>query len=450
MPAMPQSPASAPDCLPHFPPQPAQRPDTAASWPRRMSRALRSLAVLSVLAAPALMAIGCGSESPPKDNIADFAPPPAGEGVQFRMLTTLDPGQEIERCQFFVAPPEGLNINHDLVKYTPGSHHVLLYMTPYKQIPTQDIHKKTRDTSTIMDCPEGATGDWEISNVLAGAQTFDGGSMVNFPPDTAVKVPGGTVLLMNAHYLNASAKSLTAEVRLNVYTIPTSAMKNEGGLLFYYNPFIHVPAMSKASARMSCKVTTDITLTNVQSHMHKRGMNYQADLRDEKGGMLQTLYTNTEWENVPVKSFEPGLAIKKGSQLDYRCDYKNHEDHDISQGPSTKDEMCMLIGSYYPHTPETGFCFQRTFIGTGTNTCGQAYSCALLAGASSDQGAFFGCIVESCPAVAPQLTEAISCFFSRGGNACRDACKTPTDAKCQECVTQSCQPAISACQAAPC
>lgn len=417
---------------------------------RRRPPSPRAAYPATALCALGLLALGCGAEAPPKDNIADFAPPPAGEGVQFRMLTTLDPGQEIERCQFFVAPPEGLNINHDLVKYTPGSHHVLLFQTPYKQIPTQDRSKKTRDTSGIFDCPEGATGDWDVSNVLAGAQTFDGGSMINFPADTAVKVPGGAVLLMNAHYLNASAKPLEAEVRLNVYTIPSSAMKNEGGMLFYYNPFIRVPAMSKASARMGCKVTTDITLTNIQSHMHKRGVDYQADLRDENGGLVKTLYTNREWENVPVGKFDPGLPIKKGSTLDYRCDYQNTEDRDISQGPSTKDEMCMLIGSYYPHTPETGFCFERTFIGTGTNTCGQAYSCALLSAASGDDGGFFGCVVESCPAVAPQLTEAIRCFFNRGGNTCRDACKTPTDAKCQECVTQSCQPAITACQAAKC
>lgn len=423
---------------------PAAAPDLVSLTCRRVS------GIAALLCALGLSAAGCGSEPPPKENIADFAPPPQGEGLQFRMLTTLEPGQEIERCQFFVAPPEGLNINHDLVKYTPGSHHVLLYMTPYMKIPTEDNHGKQRDTSSIIDCPEGASGDWSISNVLAGAQTFDGGSMVNFPPDTAVKVPGGAVLLMNAHYLNASAKPLTAEVRLNVYTIPTSAMKNEGGLLFYYNPFIRVPAMSKASARMSCKITQDITLTNIQSHMHKRAVNYQADLRDEKGDLAQTLYTNTEWENVPVKKFEPGFSIKKGSSLDYRCDYKNSEDRDIDQGPSTKDEMCMLLGSYYPATPETGFCFERTFIGTGTNTCGQAYSCALIAGAGQKWGDFYGCVVESCPTVAPQLTSAIRCFFSNGNGACRDACKNPADASCQDCVTKSCQPAVSACQAAKC
>lgn len=413
------------------------------------SRSLAFTRLSPALLALSLAVLGCGAEEK-KPDINDFVAPPAGEGLQLRMVTTLDPGQEIERCQFFVAPPEGLNINHDLVKYTPGSHHVLLYMTPYMQIPTVDRHKKTRDTSGVIDCPEGATGDWNITNVLAGAQTFDGGSMVQFPEDTAVKVPGGAVLLMNAHYLNARPMPLTAEIRMNIYTIPSSQMKHEGGLLFYYNPFIRVPTMSKASARMACKVTNDITITNIQSHMHKRGVNYVADLRNDKGEMMETLYQNTEWENVPVKRFEPGLRVAKGSSLDYRCDYQNNEAHDINQGPSTKDEMCMLIGSYYPQTAETGFCFERTFIGTGSNTCGQAYSCALVAQASQDEGAFYGCVVESCPSVAQPLTAALRCFFSGGGDACKDACKTPADSKCQDCVLQACQAPVTACQAAKC
>lgn len=415
----------------------------------RVPSFLRLQRIACALFALSLAGSGCGSDMK-KEDIADFMPPPTGEGIQLRMLTNLDPGLEIERCKFFVAPPEGLNINRDLVRYTPGSHHVLLYMTPYKEIPTKDIRGKTRDTSGVIDCPEGASADWQVVNVLAGAQTYDGGSMVHFPEDTAVKVPGGAVLLMNAHYLNATPKSLEAEVRVNIYTIPDGKMKNEGGLLFFYNPFIRVPAKSIASARMGCKVTTDITLTNIQSHMHKRGNNYQADLRGADGGLIQTLYTNTEWENVPVKRFEPGLKISKGSTFDYRCDYKNSEDRDVNQGPSTKDEMCMLIGSYYPHTPETGFCFERTFIGTGTNTCGQAYACALLAGASKDEGAFYGCVVESCPAVSNQLTAALRCFFNQGGAACSDACKSPTDSKCQDCVTQACQAPVAACQAAKC
>ena len=92
-----------------------------------------------------------------------------------------------------------------------------------------------------------------------------------------------------------------------------------------------------------------------------------------------------------------------------------------------------------PAHPETGFCFQRTFIGTGTNTCGQAYSPRPARRRQQRPGRFFGCTRRELPRRRPQLTEAISCFFSRGGNACRDACKTPPTPSAK-CVTQSASP----------
>ena len=151
-----------------------------------------------------------------------LGPPPAGQGLQYKMISDLQAGQEIERCQFVVAPPEGLNVNHDEVRYTPGSHHVLLYLTPYPTVPTVDIRGQSHDTSGVFDCALGATAGWSVSGVIAGAQSFGGGSMVSLPPEVAVKVPGGAVMLMNTHYLNANPKQISAEARINVFTIPTA------------------------------------------------------------------------------------------------------------------------------------------------------------------------------------------------------------------------------------
>ncbi|MET0595170.1 MAG: hypothetical protein ABW133_20890, partial [Polyangiaceae bacterium] len=63
-------------------------------------------------------------------------PPPADQGLQLKMVSTIAPGQEIERCKFFQVPAEGMNINSAVVRYVPGSHHVLLYRTSYTSIPT--------------------------------------------------------------------------------------------------------------------------------------------------------------------------------------------------------------------------------------------------------------------------------------------------------------------------
>ena len=394
----------------------------------------------------------CGAEHDPVKRVMEFDPPAAGMGTQYRMVTSLQAGQEIERCQFFVAPPEGLSINRDEVRYTPGSHHVLLYLTSYDKIPTMDQRGKVHNTQGVIDCPSGAGADWNIRQVIAGAQSAEGGSMIAFPPDVAIKVPGNAVLLMNTHYLNASPSVLDVDARINLYTIPPSAVKQEGGMMFYYNPIISVPARSKGSARLRCELMQDITLVNMQSHMHRRGVGYQADHLDAGLRKLETLYTNKEWEQVPVLSFDNGNGKKlsKGTFLDYRCDYDNPEDRTVVQGQSTTDEMCMLIGSYYPRHDETGFCMESTFVGTGTNECFQAYSCGLLAATSGKFENLFGCITESCPSVAKELTQALRCTVQRGNGMCDSACKSPADPGCADCVQKACEPAVTACRATKC
>ena len=45
--------------------------------------------------------------SPPDAAVSVLDAPPTGKGIQYRMVSSLEPGQEIERVQFFQVPPEG-------------------------------------------------------------------------------------------------------------------------------------------------------------------------------------------------------------------------------------------------------------------------------------------------------------------------------------------------------
>ncbi len=394
----------------------------------------------------------CGSEMP-KDMTPqpmEFLPPPAGQGVQFRMVSTIASGQEIERCQFVQAPPEGLNINHEEVHYTPGSHHVLLYATSYTTIPTTDRHGVQRDTSGVIDCPYGAGVDWNTGSILGGAQSFDGGSLVSLPPGVALKVPGGAVLLINTHYLNASPNDLVADARINVYTIPDAEVQHEGGVLFYYDPIIAISEMGRSSARMRCGIRQDIILTNIQSHMHRRGVNYVANLLNAGGQLEETLYTNTNWENVPVKMFQPGRKISAGSFVDYRCDYDNKEARTIIQGQSTRDEMCVLMGSYYPRNDGTALCAEQTFIGGGTKTCNESLQCSIAAILTQDVAAFYGCIVDSCEKAAAPLTAAVRCIATQNNGKCMAECGTLGSPACTNCIKTGCQPVTDFCAQTSC
>jgi Copper type II ascorbate-dependent monooxygenase, C-terminal domain len=355
-----------------------------------------------------LVGPGCGDNEGGGDSLLE--PPAAGTGFQVSLKTRIAAGEEHEYCKF-VQVPEAWAVR-DEVRFSAGSHHVLLYQTPYLSIPTRKDTGEVVDTSGVFDCTDGATNGWSVTNVFAGSQNRNGDSMLRFPDGVAAKVGG--VVLINAHYINASDQELEPEAYINVYTVKRSEVQVEGGLLFLYNPFIYVPSKGSSRARWSCPVHGDMKIANLQSHMHARGVGYQAEL--VTGTARTMLYETNAWESVPTRQFGDGLAAPAGSRIDYYCDYRNSEGRMVVQGPSANDEMCMLIGSYYPADARTSDCLDASgeqvggdWIGDGTRTCAQTIDC--VSGATSE-GQLSQCLYASKAEVSQVMSAAMRCFLS--------------------------------------
>jgi hypothetical protein len=227
---------------------------------------------------------------------------------------------------------------------------------------------------------------------------------------------------MNAHYINATDVDIHPDVFINLWTIPEAQVKTEGDILFLYNPFIKVPALGTGRARWRCPVQSDITVANVQSHMHRRGVGYEATVV----GAEEPFYVGEAWENVQVKRFEPGMQLKKGDVLDYHCDYTNPENRDVYQGPRSTDEMCMLIGSYYPADRQTAFCQADAqgntageWVGNGAATCSATWTC-LQAAFQSKNGLrpIIDCMDQVSPEVAVESSALMRCVMSKGPQMC--------------------------------
>jgi hypothetical protein len=376
------------------------------------------------------------------------------------MVDTLAPAQEIERCRFFVVPPGGLNLSRERVRYRTGSHHVLLFTTAYAAVPTTNLRQEAVDTSDTFDCSAGVIGSWDVTGVAGGAQSPDAPDTV-LPPGVAIRLPAGAVVLMNTHYLNASAAPIDTDTRINLYSIPDAEVTQEAGFLLFYDPFIRVPAVGSSSARMRCPVPHDVNLVSLTSHMHRRGVHFRADLTDAGGTTQETLFETEQWEEVPIQTWAAGKSIPAGTALDYRCDYVNPESRVVAQGPTTKDEMCVLTGAYYPRDPGFEACSslglahpdnEATWIGDGELTCLEAVTCAA---ASADAATFYGCVVDSCPASGASLSALLHCQEDAtrdAGSACHDVCPGGSAASnaCRDCITQSCGPQVATCTAASC
>lgn len=339
------------------------------------------------------------------DDIVDPSAEPAPK-LELRMTATIPAGAEVEYCQFVVAPETW--VTRDAVEFTAGSHHVLVYQTPYASIPTQKIDGTPVDTSGVFDCSEGATSGWSVTKLVGGSQNRDGASVLAFPAGVGIHIGG--VMLMNVHYRNASDAPLGADARVVFDTTTADQIEHEGDLLFLYNPLISVPPGGTTSARWRCPVYQDITITNVQSHMHSRGIGFRAQVDGDA-----PFYVNDRWEGVPVQAYE-SFTIKAGSVIDTSCDYRNTSGTPIYQGPRTTDEMCLLVGSYYPADPRTSSCLDAAgklpggeWIGQGTATCQQTLGC--LQQAQSKLPAITDCMMAASPSMSEETSELLRCFL---------------------------------------
>jgi hypothetical protein len=336
----------------------------------------------------------------------DDAEPTPEPRLELRMSATIPPGAEVEYCQFTTVPETW--VTRDEVTFTAGSHHVLVYQTPYASIPTQKDNGVPIDTSGVFDCSDGPTNGWSVTKLVGGSQNATGESILSFPDGVGVRISG--VLLVNVHYRNGSDEPLATDVKVTFDTTTADEIVHEGDILFLFNPLIAVPPGQTSRAHWQCPVYRDITIANVQSHMHARGVGYQARVNADA-----PFYVNERWEGVPVKQLE-GFTVKAGSRLDYYCDFRNTTGTPVYMGPRTTDEMCMLIGSYYPADPRTSNCLDETgqlpggeWIGQGTASCAQTMGC--LQGA---QGlpAITHCMLAASPAVSRESSELLRCFIA--------------------------------------
>jgi hypothetical protein len=416
------------------------------------SRCLLSVGAALVAALPWLA--GCSSSSHSgvaTDAGSWLAPPPAGQGVQFKMETTLAASSEDERCKF-VTTTDDLWVHQEAVQYTPGSHHFILWSTTYSSIPTQDITGTTVDTSGVFECPGGPPAAWNVDRYVGGSQSADAPSVLgDLPAGTALHIPAGSVLMMDLHVLNTTTSPLPVTVLMNLETIPASQVAQEAGIYFFYNPFIAIPPGAAAQARMSCPVTSNVMLTTQQTHMHKWGKGGVANLLDATGAMVQQLYKSGTWEDPPVTRWSsPAMALQAGQQIDYECNYQNNGTTTIIQGLSAvTNEMCVLAGAYYPRDTKFETCgtsgqfadseSAATYIGSGTATCVDTLLClqGVQQAMTTDPTSFYSCVVDSCPGAAQPLTSFLDCLFSLPSGA------DPTTAcsgQINTCIAASCSP----------
>jgi hypothetical protein len=398
-----------------------------------------------VAAMPALLFACSSSKSTPHppEQSSDF-----DHDLVISMELAVKPGDELHTCQFVTLPTdtdvEVVSIAH---RYTTGSHHFLVYSTDLDAIPP--------DLTGQYDCVTGNEPVMQHARgILYGAQSPEG----SFPLPDGVGFPmkAHQVLMLQAHYINASAQDLVAKVTAGFDTAPAVSVSQKAGFLIFYDPFIYLPPHSPATSGIRCAVPSDINLINGFTHYHQRGrgMSVWVD-PDTATKSAQPFFATDNWEH-PL-DFRGPLAIPAGSEFRVQCDYMNTDPVDVFQGPNAAtSEMCVFAGLYYPAVPgDFETCQDLLVTGTGTSACSDLLTCVQSCPGSEAPeftnagvnvgGCWEKCVAKGCQGAADALLPATSCVAVQ----CAAECSSAGDA-CTTCATKKCPTELSACLSQAC
>ncbi len=305
-----------------------------------------------------------GAPCPPKHRFEEPKPldPPA-DGYQIVFEgPTLQPGEEIEGCQWTIVPnTSDFVVGSWEYSISPGTHHFAVWEhRPEAAIPALGVFK--RDTACIAG---GARFGLSLSGAGETPYFVD-----KYPGNVAKVVKGGSLLGINPHYYNEFDVPVQIKVWINMHPaapnaiIADSLLSLDASLDGKGSFSIFVPPHEVGTLRLRYTNTKPVpqTIPQVSSHMHQRGIRFDAWRSDGS-----SLYQNDDWSHPHILNFDPPLSLAPGDYIEFQCTHDNGvartarrcgdapsdknctpgDEMPVTFGVTAQDEMCFLTGLVY-------------------------------------------------------------------------------------------------------
>jgi hypothetical protein len=288
-------------------------------------------------------------------------PPPGGYQIVYEG-PTLQPGDEIEGCEWIEAPnSEDFLVGRWEYSLNPGTHHFAVW-EHRAGAAMPELHTFKEDLACI-------SGGAEFGVTLTGAPEAPY-FVDDYPGDLARVVKGGSILGINPHYFNEFDEPVQIKLWINLYPAPAGATIADGFVSTdaslsgksAYSIFVPPGTVQTLRLRWTNRLPHPVTIPQISSHMHQRGVRFDAWLSDGT-----PLYDNTDWAHPRILNFAPPLALAPGDYIEYQCTHDNgvtrpvrrcgdaQHDDDCTPGEpmpvvfnvTAQDEMCLLTGLLY-------------------------------------------------------------------------------------------------------
>ena len=273
--------------------------------------------------------------APPAPTAAEFPPPAPSEGFQMGIDTEAEAGQEIWKCFVADLPTTDLSpVNRVSAVQSPGVHHMDVMALGLLNLPIEP---------GLYDCADLYAEHAEMmEDGLFIFATQNATEELTLPEGTVALIPPALRVMVEIHYVNPLPRKAAVWSRINAFTIPQEAMKDQiwGGAVRTMEIAIP-PKIDRHYEWVRCEMNRDIDLVILSSHTHQLAELVDVYLWDgERRGEL--VYENDDWHAPVLKQFDPPLSIPAGTGFEFRCHYRNPGDEEVRWGFNADDEMCQI------------------------------------------------------------------------------------------------------------
>jgi hypothetical protein len=161
-----------------------------------------------------------------------------------------------------------------------------------------------------------------------------------------VKLPKGAQIVVNSHYLNASANAVSqAQSAINVYYADPSVQHVESSMMVVVDTNLTVPVGASAYTE-DCTVNQTYQAWSSFPHMHNWGTHVTVTNTPASTGVAQQLF-DMDWDpdyafdfSAVAHTVDPStpMTFNAGDKIHIECDYMNTTSAPMSFG----NEMCVF------------------------------------------------------------------------------------------------------------
>jgi len=269
------------------------------------------------------------------DLTRDVAAPPEG-GLQIMTPDlSVPPESGIIWCYYGTYTGDTVGVDFLQPFASAYNHHVFI----------QGAQENSREDGTLEECTDVAGMDQSSPLFeFTGTSLTSDGNYLPLPDGTALQFLSGQPWVIEAHFINPTARELLVNAAFNLGFTPADQVERWAGSWQFDIGDLAIPAGERTSREFDCKFGQDVELLSLSGHMHENGEAVLVDWIHEGGE--ENLYAETDWEpeyrdHPPLRTWEPGeMLIDALDSLRTTCTWNNTTGSTLS----FPGEMCTAKG----------------------------------------------------------------------------------------------------------